>query len=444
VVHNDGHEGIHRTLHRLRRDYHFPNMRRLVQDFVKACVTCQQYKSDHLRSAGLLQPLPVPSVVWADIGIDFIEALPKVQGKTVILSVVDRFSMYCHFIPLAHPYTAESVAHAFFADIMRLHGVPQSIVSDHDPVFTSAFWQELMRLTGMKLYMSSAFHPQTDGQTEAANQVIVMYLRCFTGDRPRQWLRWLPWAEYTYNTAYQSSLRDTPFRVVYDRDPPTIRSYEPGKTRVATVAQEERAAFLNDIRYRLEQAQAVQKRVYDQHHRPVSFQVGDWALLRLRQRAAASLPRSATGKLKPRYVGPYQVTELINEVAVRLQLPPGARLHDVFHVGVLKKFVGNPPVVPPLLPPLLHGVVVPASARVTRARLARGVCQVLVEWQGEPPASATWEDLDVLRARFPSFQLEDELDFKAGRDVMCGHTYARRARDVGRAAEHAERAGQAQ
>jgi hypothetical protein len=163
AVHNDGHEGIHRTLHRLRRDFHFPNMRRLVQDFVKACVIYQQYKSDHLRPAGLLQPLPVPSMVWADIGIDFIEALPKVQGKTVILSVVDLLSKYCHFIPLAHPYTAESVAHAFFADIVRLHGVPQSIVSDRDPVFTSAFWQELMRLTGTKLYMSSAFHPQKDG-----------------------------------------------------------------------------------------------------------------------------------------------------------------------------------------------------------------------------------------------------------------------------------------
>jgi hypothetical protein len=273
-----------------------------------------------------------------------------------------------------------------------------------------------------------------------------MYLRCFTGDRPRQWLRWLPWAEYTYNTAYQSSLRDTLFRVVYGRDPPTIRSYEPGETRVAAVAQEmeECAAFLDDIRYRLEQAQAVQKRVYDEHHRPVSFQIGDWALLHLRQRAAASLPRSATGKLKPRYVSPYQVTELINEVVVRLQLPPDAHLHDVLHVDVLKKFVGNPPAVPPLLPPLLHGAVVPAPARVTRARLARGVRQVLVEWQGEPPASATWEDLDDLRARFPSFQLKDELDFEAGRDVMCGRTYARCARDVCRAAERAERAGQAQ
>ncbi|KAF0928155.1 hypothetical protein E2562_038062 [Oryza meyeriana var. granulata] len=146
----------------------------------KACVTCQQYKADHLRPAGLLQPLPVPSVVWADIGIDFIEALPKVQGKTVILSVVDRFSKYCHFIPLAHPYTAESVAHAFFADIVRLHGVPQSIVSDRDPVFTSAFWQELMRLTGTKLYIGGRRGSSIGG--EASNMCDVS-MAPFSPDR---------------------------------------------------------------------------------------------------------------------------------------------------------------------------------------------------------------------------------------------------------------------
>jgi transposase InsO family protein len=177
-------------------------MRSWVQDFVRACATCQKYKSEHLHPTGLLQPLPVPSIVWADIGLDFVEALPRVHGKTVILSVVDRFSKYCHFVPLAHPYTAESVAQTFFTDIVRLHGIPQSIVSDRDPVFTSVFWHELLRLMGTKLHMSSAFHPQTDGQTEAANRVIIMYLWCFTGDRPRQWLRWLSWAEYIYNTAY--------------------------------------------------------------------------------------------------------------------------------------------------------------------------------------------------------------------------------------------------
>ncbi|KAG8083441.1 hypothetical protein GUJ93_ZPchr0015g6879 [Zizania palustris] len=260
-------------------------MRRLVQDFVRACATCQRYKSEHLHPVGLLLPLPVSSVVWADIDLDFVEALPRVHGKTVIRSVVDDFSKYCHFVPLAHSYTAEFVAQAFFTNIVRLHGIPQSIVLDRDPVFTSTFLRELMRLSGTKLLMSSAFHPQTDGQSEVANRVIVMYLRCFTGDQPRQWLRWLPWVEYIYNTVYQSSLHETPFRVVYGRDPPSVRFYEPGETRVAVVAQEmeAREAFLADVRYRLEQAQAVQKKHYDQHHRPVSYQVDDWVLLRLRQ-----------------------------------------------------------------------------------------------------------------------------------------------------------------
>jgi hypothetical protein len=229
AVHEEGHEGVQRTLHRLRRDFHFANMKRLVQDMVRACPTCQRNKSEHLHPAGLLLPLPIPQGVWTDIALDFVEALPRVRGKSVILTVVDRFSKYCHFIPLAHPYSAESVAQAFFADIVRLHGVPQSIVSDRDPVFTSNFWKELMRLSGSKLHMTTAFHPQSDGQSESANRVIIMYLRCLTGDRPRDWLRWLPWAEYIFNTAYQSSLRDTPFRVVYGRDPPSLRSYEPGE-----------------------------------------------------------------------------------------------------------------------------------------------------------------------------------------------------------------------
>jgi hypothetical protein len=127
AIHNNKHEGVQLTLHCIRRDFHSPNMRTVVQDFVRA------YKSKHLHPAGLLL------TVWADIGMDFIEALPRVNGKSMILTVVDRFSKYCHFIPLAHPYSAESVAQVFFSEMVRLHGVPQSIVSDHNPMFTSIF-----------------------------------------------------------------------------------------------------------------------------------------------------------------------------------------------------------------------------------------------------------------------------------------------------------------
>jgi hypothetical protein len=124
AVHGDGHEGIQRTLHRLRSDFHFPDMRHVVQEFVQVCSICQRNKSEHLLPAGLLLPLPVPMDVWSDISLDFIEALPRMRGKSVILTVVDRFSKYTHFIPLAHPYSTETVAQAFFSDIVRLHGMP--------------------------------------------------------------------------------------------------------------------------------------------------------------------------------------------------------------------------------------------------------------------------------------------------------------------------------
>jgi hypothetical protein len=276
----------------------------------------------------------------------------------------------------------------------------------------------------------SAFHPQSDGQTKATNKVIVMYLRCFTGDRPQQWLRWLPWAEYIYNTAYQSMLRDTPFRVVYDRDPPSIRSYEPDETRVAAVTKNmaERDEFLADIRLCLEQAQAVYKRHYDMHHRDVRYEVGDWVWLRLRQQAASSLHVLTSGKLKPRFYGSYRITVVINDIAYQLELPPRARLHDVFHVGLLKQFVGTPPSAPPALPQIYNGAAVPELEHVLRSRLARGVCQLLVHWKGATAASATWEDTDSFINHYPGFQLEDELLVEGGRDVMWGRHYQRRPR----------------
>jgi hypothetical protein len=122
AVHADGHEGVQRTPHHLRRDFHFPNMKQVVQDYVRECPTCQRHKSEHLHPAGLLLPLPIPQGVWTDVALDFVEALPRVHGKSVILTVVDRFNKYCHFIPLAHPYSAESMAQAFFMEIVRLMG----------------------------------------------------------------------------------------------------------------------------------------------------------------------------------------------------------------------------------------------------------------------------------------------------------------------------------
>jgi len=160
LAHAAGHEGVQKTLHRLRDDFYIPGDRALVQDWVRACATCQRNKTQTLQPAGLLQPLEVPTQVWADISMDFIEGLPKVGGKSVILTVVDRFSKYAHFIALGHPYTATSVARAFFDNIVRHHGFPTSIVSDRDPVFTGHVWRDLFHMAGVKLRMSTAFHPR--------------------------------------------------------------------------------------------------------------------------------------------------------------------------------------------------------------------------------------------------------------------------------------------
>jgi hypothetical protein len=163
TVHGAGHEGTQKTLHQLRVDFFVPGTRTIVRDFVCGCTTCQKNKTEHLHPTGLLQPLGVPSAIWADISMDFIEGFPKINGKTIVLTVVDRFSKAAHFITLDHPYTVITVARTFFTEIVRLHGIPRSIVSDRDPTFTSNFWQELFKLSGVHLQMSLPFHSQSDG-----------------------------------------------------------------------------------------------------------------------------------------------------------------------------------------------------------------------------------------------------------------------------------------
>lgn len=271
--------------------------------------------------------------------------------------MVDRFSKFAHFIPLAHPYTATTVAASFFAEIVRFHGIPASIVSNRNPVFTSNFLGDLFRLAGVQLNFTSAFHPQSDGQSEVTNKIIAMYLQCLTGDRPRQWLRCLPWAEFCYNTSYQASLRTSSFQVVYGRQPLVLRSYDPGSARLPAVQQsmQERDEFIMAIRERLKQVQQQYKSAYDRCHREVEYAVGDWVWLRLLHQPIASLNVKGRGKLGPKFYGPYEVVERIGLVAYRLCLPPLAKLHNVFHVGLLKPFRGTVPDHIPPLPPTVHG-----------------------------------------------------------------------------------------
>ena len=167
-----------------------------VKEWVKKCQVFQQHKYSTQKPFGLLQPLAIPNQVWEDITMDFITHLPSSHGKTVIWVIVDRFSKYAHFLPLPPKFTVASIAPIFIDEIYKLLGTPKSIVSDRDRVFTSRFWKELFKISGTILSFSSAYHPQTDGQSEVTNRILETFLRCFTSDSPQKWVDFLPLAEF--------------------------------------------------------------------------------------------------------------------------------------------------------------------------------------------------------------------------------------------------------
>ncbi|TQD76709.1 hypothetical protein C1H46_037743 [Malus baccata] len=179
-----GHFGFLRTYKRLTNNFNWPGLKKEVKTFVAACDTCQRINYESMKPPGPLQPLPIPTQVWSDIAMDFIEGLPSVHGRNAILVIVDRLSKYGHFIAIKHPYSAPKIAEIFIQEVFRLHGMPASIVSDRDPIFISEFWTAFFKHQNTTLCKSSAYHPQTDGQTEVLNRTLEHYLRCFVMNKP--------------------------------------------------------------------------------------------------------------------------------------------------------------------------------------------------------------------------------------------------------------------
>jgi len=214
-----GHSGFPATYHRVKQLFAWPKMKQFIRDYVRSCTTCQQAKPEHVKSPGLLQPLPIPDQAWSIACMDFVEGLPSSRGYTVIMVIVDKLSKYAHFLPLAHPFTALQVAQLYFDQIYRLHGLPKAIISERDKIFTSTIWQTLFKLSDTALLMSSSYHPQTDGQTEHLNQCLETFLRCLVSSCPRKWKDYLPLTEFWYNTTMHSALGRSPFEVLYGHPP---------------------------------------------------------------------------------------------------------------------------------------------------------------------------------------------------------------------------------
>lgn len=207
-----GHSGIQATFQRLKKLFIWSGLKQAVEIFVKQCTICQQARHEQCKTPGLLQPLPISTTPWQNVSMDFIEGLPKSLGYSVIMVVVDRCTKYSHFIPLKHPFTAATVANAFLDNVVKLHSMPASIVSDRDKIFTSHFWQHLFKSMNTTLNLTTAYHPQSDGQTERMNQCLEMYLRCSVSASPTKWAQGLPLAEYWYNTSHHTAIGSSPFK----------------------------------------------------------------------------------------------------------------------------------------------------------------------------------------------------------------------------------------
>lgn len=227
-----GHSGYNRTLRRIKLSFWWPGLKNFILRAIKEYVVCQRNKGENVAPPGLLSPLPLPERVWEEISMDFVDGLPLSQGKSTILVVVDRYSKFTYFVAIQHPYIASKIAQVFFEEVFRLYGMPKAIVSDRDPIFLSTFWSELFKLQGTQLNLSSAYHPQSDGQTERVNQSLECYLRCFCSLKPSERQKWIPWAMFWHNTTWKSATGFTPYEIVYGRPPPTLLQYIPKTARV--------------------------------------------------------------------------------------------------------------------------------------------------------------------------------------------------------------------
>ncbi|CAI7854601.1 unnamed protein product [Closterium sp. NIES-53] len=246
-----GHFGSNKTLAGIAKVYYWPHMANDVQKFVTSCDTCQRMKSSKQKKAGLLQPLPVAEQPWQVVSLDFITGLPPTNaGHDAILVVIDKFSNMGHFILTHTTARTEETAQLFLKHIISQHGIPTTLISDSDPKFTSKFWKEIMSLMGTRLAMSSAYHPQTDGQTERLNQI------------------------------------------------------------------------------------SSQKCLANRHHRDHTIAVGDHVLLDTCSLNLGHRP----SKLRPRFCGPFLVEEQVTPVTFRLRLPASWKIHNAFHVQLLKPY----------------------------------------------------------------------------------------------------------
>ncbi|MCH79447.1 Ty3/gypsy retrotransposon protein [Trifolium medium] len=278
----------------------------------------------------------------------------------------------------------------------------------------------MFRMQGTQLKMSTAYHPETDGQTEVVNRCLETYLRCFISDQPKTWVAWIHWAEFWFNTNFHSTTGKTPFEIVYGRLPPHVTRWVLGETRVEAVQRDliDRDEALRQLRHQLLRAQEKMKNQADRKRVERSFMVGEWVFVKLRAHRQKSVVTRISAKLSARYYGPYPIIERIGAVAYKLKLPPGSKVHPVFHVSLLKKAIGDYNA-DDELPELdgedqtdNHEPEAILASRIVQQQ-GKDMKQVLIHWKGQNVEEATWEDYIMMKSQFPHFNLVDKVSAEA-------------------------------
>ena len=316
-------------------------MKKEIALWVNRCLTCQKVKDEHQRPIGLLQPLEIPEWNWEHITMDFVVGLPLTKGKyDAIWVIVDRLTKSAHFIPINERYSLEKLANLYIKEIVSRHGVPVSIVSDRDPRFTSRFWKSFQECLGTKLNMSTAYHPQTDGQSERTIQTLEDMLRVCVVDFKGNWDDYLPLIEFSYNNSFHASIGMPPFEALYGRKCRSPLYWdEVGERKILgpeLVQQTKEKIEL--IRQRLVATQNRQRKYVDQHRKDIEFDTGDLVLLKVSPWKGV-LRFGKKGKLSPRFIGPFEILKRVGKVAYELALPPNLQhIHNVFHVSMLRRY----------------------------------------------------------------------------------------------------------
>ncbi|CAI7903370.1 unnamed protein product [Closterium sp. NIES-53] len=405
-VHNSnfsGHFGVDKTQKLLHRHYYWPDSSNDVQRYVSSCRVCQAMKSTCQRPAGLLQPLEPPERPWQQVTMDFVTGMPAgPSGNDAVLVVVDRLTKMVHFAPCRTRITAEETARLFISTVMRVHGIPSAIISDRDPKFTSNFWKETWAQYGTKLQFSSAYHPQTDGQTERTNQTMEQLIRTNCSD-PTRWEDSLAMLEFAFNNAPSSTTNHSPFFFNHGKDPmvPTTTTLDnpvPWSQTFMTELQEVCEKAANTIR----KANTTSRKYADLLRRELVLTAGQLVLLDTK-----NLHLPGPSKLRPRFCGPFKIIKMLTHVTAKLLLPDDWRIYDAFHVSLLRKFVpattdiARQLAAPPARPvpePTLH----PSKILAHRVRLDAAGRHVdfLIRWIDRTSEDDTW---------VPSASLADSL-----------------------------------